>query len=275
MPQFQQSLVSGIMYIIDLHTHIYPENIAVKATESVKAFYDGLGASGMDGTADMLVRRGKEAGISRFVVLPVAIRPDRVQGINNFIVQQTQLHEEFIGFGTLHAAQEDITGEAQRIMDMGLKGIKMHPDSQCFAIDDPRLFPVYEMIQGKLPVLLHMGDVRYPYSHPKKLRKVLEQFPDLEVVAAHFGGYSMYETAFEELYDKNCIMDISSSLMLMPPGVAEKYIRIYGAERMAYGTDYPMWDPVMEVDRFLKLDLTDEEKEQIAHKTTERFLKLK
>lgn len=262
------------MNIIDIHTHVYPDAIAKKATESVKEFYH-LGIDGMDGTSAMLLERGKAAGISKFVVLPVAIRPGAVQSINNFIFQQTKLHDEFVGFGTVHAQMEDITDETQRIMDLGLRGIKLHPDSQQFSIDDPRLFPVYEMIRGKIPVMLHMGDRRYEYSHPRKLRMVLEQFPGLEVIAAHFGGYSMYEIAYEELHDKHCIMDISSSLMLMPPGVAEKYIRMYGAERMAYGTDYPMWDPVMEVERFLNLDLTDEEKEQIAHKTTERFLKLK
>ena len=41
---------------------------------------------------------------------------------------------------------------------------------------------------------------------------------------------------------------------------------------MAYGTDYPLWDPIGEVTTFLKLRLTDAEKEQIAHKTAERFL---
>lgn len=261
------------MEIIDIHTHIYPDKIARKATESVRDFYQ-IDGSNMDGTVDMLLERGAQAGTSRYVVLPVSNTPNRVRSINEFLLAQTKLHDNFIGFGTVHAEMENISEEVDWILGNGLKGIKMHPDSQRFCIDDPRLFPVYEMIQGKLPVLLHMGDRRYEYSHPHRLRKVLDQFPDLEVVAAHFGGYSMYETAFEELYDKNCIMDISSSMMLMPPGVAEKYIRIYGAERMAYGTDYPMWDPVMEVDRFLKLDLTDDEKEQIAHKTTERFLEL-
>ena len=48
----------------------------------------------------------------------------------------------------------------------------------------------------------------------------------------------------------------------------------YGAERMAYGTDYPLWDPVEEVNRFLRLKLTDSQFEQIAHKTAEQFLKL-
>ena len=46
------------------------------------------------------------------------------------------------------------------------------------------------------------------------------------------------------------------------------------AERLAFGTDYPVWDPVRETELFLALDLTEEQKEQIAHKTAERFLNL-
>ncbi len=261
------------MYIIDIHTHIYPDEIAQKATNSVRDFYQ-IGGADMNGTTSMLLERGKMAGISKFVVLPVAIRPDRVKGINNFIVQQVQQHDCFVGFGTVHAGMENISEETERIAALGLKGIKMHPDSQQFAIDDPRLFPVYDAIEGKLPVILHMGDQRYNYSHPLKLRKILDMFPRLQVIAAHFGGYSMYQEAYDLLKDKDCIFDISSSMMFMEDGIAEKYIRAYGTERMAYGTDYPLWDPVQEVAHFLQLRLTDREKEQIAHKTAERILKL-
>ncbi len=261
------------MKIIDIHTHIYPENIAQKATDSVQAFY-GMGRTPMDGTAKMLLDRGIQAGISQFVILPVSIRPDRVQHINDFIQQQAKLHSCFIPFGTIHAAMGDLSGEVERLLAMGVKGIKMHPDSQRFPVDDMRLFPMYEAVRGRIPVLLHMGDNRYNYSHPVKLRKILDLFPGLKVVAAHFGGYSMYETAAELLRDTDCVMDISSSMMFMDKGVPEKYINMYGAERMAYGTDYPMWDPVREVERFMRLDLTDEQKEQIAWKTAHRILKL-
>lgn len=261
------------MRIFDIHTHVYPDEIAQKATDSVKSFYN-IGGADMDGTASMLLQRGKEAGISSFLILPVAIRPDRVQGINDFILHQTQLHPEFVGFGTVHAGMDGLTDEAHRIMDMGLRGIKMHPDSQRFHIDDPRLYPMYEAIEGRIPVMLHMGDQRYDYSHPVKLRKILDQFPRLQAVAAHFGGYSMYQTAYELLKDTDCILDVSSSLMFMEDGQPEKYINLYGAERMAYGTDYPLWDPVREVDRFLQLKLKPEQLEQIAWKTAHRFLKL-
>ena len=62
--------------------------------------------------------------------------------------------------------------------------------------------------------------------------------------------------------------------MFLPEGEAERYINAYGAERMAYGTDYPMWDPVSEVEQFLRLKLTDDQKEQIACKTATEILSL-
>ena len=261
------------MYFVDIHTHVYPDAIAQKATDSIRDFYN-IGGAGMNGTVSMLRSRGAEAGITRFVILPVATIPNRTRHINDFILQQVAQHDDFVGFGTVHAAMENIAEEAQYIMDQGLRGVKMHPDTQQFAIDDPKLFPMYEAISGKIPVILHMGDHRYDYSQPARLRHVLELFPKLDAIAAHFGGYGMYEEAYTQLKNKNCIFDISSSMMFMEDGVAERYINLYGAERMAYGTDYPLWDPVVEVERFLKLKLTDDQLEQIAHKTAEQFLAL-
>jgi predicted TIM-barrel fold metal-dependent hydrolase len=261
------------MQIIDIHTHIYPDKIARKATDSVRDFYH-IDGSTMDGTVDMLLQRGAEAGISKYVVLPVSNAPNRVRSINSFILEQTKLHDNFIGFGTVHADMKNLCSEVDWIMTNGLHGIKMHPDSQRFPIDDPRLYPVYDMIQGQIPVLLHMGDQRYNYSHPVRLRRILDTFPHLEVIAAHFGGYSMFHTAQELLWDTDCVFDISSALMFMEKGEAERYINNYGAQRMAYGTDYPLWDPVNEVKRFQQLDLTDDQFDQIAHKTAERILGL-
>ena len=261
------------MKIIDIHTHIYPDAIARKATDSIRDFYQ-LDGGGMDGSVQMLRSRGAEAGISHFVVLPVSNSPKRVRHINEFLLEQSRLHEDFTGFGTLHAEMDGLLEETDWILQNGLKGIKMHPDSQQFCIDDERLFPVYDLLQDKIPVMLHMGDPRYPYSHPARLRRVLDLFPRLQVIAAHFGGYRLFHTAWELLRDTDCIFDTSSALMFMERGEAEKYINSYGAERMAYGTDYPLWDPVREVERFSQLKLTDDQFDQIFHKTAERILNL-
>lgn len=259
------------MYFIDFHSHVYPDAIAPKAAQSIREFYH-LGDDTIDGRVDSLLSYGDQAGIDRFVILPVAMRPSRTRHINDFILQEVAKQPRFYGFGTVHAGMENITGEVQYIMDQGLRGIKMHPDSQVFAIDDPRLFPVYEMIQDKLPVIFHMGDRRFDYSHPARLRRVLDFFPRLQVIAAHFGGYTMYEVAAEELKGKECFFDVSSSLMFMEEGVAERYINHYGADRFVYGSDFPMWNPVKEMERFLKLKLTDDQFEQIAHITAEEIL---
>lgn len=261
------------MEFIDFHTHVYPDAIAPKAAESVRQFYS-LGNRAMDGTVSMLLRQGQAAGTSRYVILPVAMRPERTRHINDYILQQVAQQPAFLGFGTIHAAMDNLVEEVDYIWEKGLRGLKMHPDSQVFAIDDARLFPVYEQIQGKLPVLFHMGDVRYDYSHPARLRRVLELFPELQVIAAHFGGYGMYDEAYTQLKDTNCFFDVSSSLMFMEDGVAETYINRYGAERFVYGSDYPMWNPQEEMQRFLKLRLTSQQFEQIAHKTAESILQL-
>lgn len=261
------------MRIIDFHSHIYPDPIAHKAAQSIRDFYDIRDVE-LDGTVEALLRHGDAAGIDKFVVLPVALNPNQVQHINNFILRQVADQPRFVGFGTVHAAMEGLCDEVQRIQSVGLRGIKMHPDSQRFAIDDPRLLPMYEMIQDKLPVILHMGDKRYDFSHPVRLKHVLDLFPRLQVIAAHFGGYSMHEAGYQYLKDTNCFFDISSSIMFMEEGVPETYIRKLGPERMLYGSDFPLWNPEQEVRRFLDLKLTNDEREQIAHKTAEYLLNI-
>ena len=260
------------MKIIDMHTHVYPDPIAMKAARSIRNYYH-LGDN-MDGTVDTLLGRGTAAGVIHYLILPVAVKPEHVHSINQFTLQQMQAHACFTGFATIHPDMADLMEEVERIPDMGLKGIKLHPDCQHFNIDDPRLFPVYEAVQGKLPMMIHLGDEHYDYSHPARLRRVLQQFPKLEVCAAHFGGHTMYETAKEYLSDTNCIMDISSTLMFLDKKQAEGYINHYGAERLAFGTDYPVWDPLQEVKRLQSLNLTPEQMEQIAWKTAQRFLNL-
>ena len=99
--------------------------------------------------------------------------------INDFIIEQVAREPRFFGYGTIHAGMQDLCEEVEFIMANGLRGLKMHTDCQVFPIDDPRLFPVYEMAGEKLPIVFHMGDRRYDYSHPARLRKVLDLFPKL------------------------------------------------------------------------------------------------
>ncbi len=266
------------MKFIDIHTHIYPEKIARKAAESICNYYHLK--EGTIGTASLLLDRAKAAGIEKSVLLPVATKAVNVRSINDFIIDETKKHNEFIGFGTVHAEQKNLLEEVEYMMQNNLHGIKMHPDHQKFAIDDERLFPLYDYLQSlpeskKIPVIFHCGDRVSNLSHPERLKKVLHQFPFLSVIAAHLGGWSMYDEAVQVLKGECCWFDISSTMAFVEPDRLKEYINIYGAEKVLFGSDFPMWDPVKEVERFYELPLNESERELIAYKNAERLLRIR
>ena len=261
------------MKIIDFHTHVYPQKIAQKATENVIGFYgltEGLG--GLVGTSEVLINCGKCAGIENFVILPVALKAETVRHVNEAALNELNNHPEIYGFGTIHIDMENILDEIKFIEDSSLKGVKIHPDTQRFNIDDERLFPMYEEISGKLPIMIHCGDPRYDYSHPRRLRRVLDNFPKLTAIGAHLGGWMLFDEALELLKPTNCFVDICSSHMFIEKGKMEYYINSYGAERVLFGSDFPIWDPQKEVEAFLELDISNADKEKIAYKNAEYLL---
>ncbi|MBQ4290820.1 MAG: amidohydrolase family protein [Clostridia bacterium] len=260
------------MEIIDFHAHIYPDAIAAAAVQAVGRFYS-IEMEGGAGTADSLLRAGDRAGISKFVVHSVATKPHHVASINRFIAEQVHLHpDRLIGYGTVHPDMEDPESVIQSIFELGLRGIKIHPDTQAFNMDDPRMFPVYELIRGKLPLLIHCGDYRYDFSHPRRLVNLLRNFPDLTVIGAHFGGWSIPEIAYDTLKDEHCYLDCSSSRFILGPRRMRELIRMFGSERMLFGSDYPMWDPADELAAFYSYGLTDRECEQILSENPKRVL---
>ena len=154
--------------IIDAHAHIFPDKIASRAADGISSFYDI--PVRFDGSVGQLLEINRKAGVDRAIVQSVATVPEQVHNINNFISEQVRLHpEQLIGFGALHPDFPDIAGETERIISLGLRGIKLHSDFQRFNIDDPKAFPIYEAAEGRLPILFHCGDARYDYSSPKRL----------------------------------------------------------------------------------------------------------
>lgn len=258
--------------IYDFHAHIYPEKIAARAVEGVGHFYQLPMAA--DGTAETLLRLGKPAGITNYIVHSVATGAKQVRSVNDFISEEMEKYpEELIGFGTLHPDYEDLLGELERIEQLGLRGLKLHPDSQQFFVDDKRMYPVYDYLQGRLPLLVHCGDYRFDYDHPRRVRKILDDFPRLELIAAHFGGWSVFDVAVEYLQDKNCYMDCSSSIMFIGRRRALELIRLYGSHRLVFGSDYPMWNPAVELSVLEGLGLTAQELDDMLYRNAERILK--
>lgn len=260
--------------IIDSHCHIYPDKIAQKASDATATFYE-LPPS-LDGKISTLLEHGANAGIEHFIVQSVATTPKQVSSINNFIAQAVADSEgRFTGLGTLHPDSEDMEADVNEIIALGLKGVKLHPDIQKVKLDDPRMHRMYELCEGRLPMLIHTGDYRYDYSNPNRMIPILEQYPDLTVIGAHFGGWSIWEDATEKfLKYGNFLVDCSSSLYAMTPEKAKELMLAYGTERVLFGTDYPLWTPESEIERFMKVDLTEEQREDILYNNAARLFSI-
>ena len=214
------------MTIIDTHAHIYPDAIALKAAKSTGIFYDIPMC--LDGTLGQLMAHGEAAGISRFLVHSVAVTPSRVHSINDYLMRVSAEHpDRLIGFGTLHPDYEDVPGELDRIKAGGLHGVKLHPDIQTFLLDDRRAVAMFRaMAERGLPALVHTGDYRYAYSQPERMAHVLDQVPDLKVICAHLGGWSVWKEAWRVLAGRpNVWVDTSSSLYALEPEEAARIIR--------------------------------------------------
>ena len=259
--------------IIDFHAHIYPEKIAEKASRVIGEFYDLPMC--YNGSVQRLLESGSQINVTKYIVHSTATKPEQVESINNFIIEETKRHSEFIGFGTIHPDYEDYENELSRITKAGLKGIKLHADFQKFQMDDEKMDKIYDAAgkQG-LVVLAHAGDYRFDFSSPKRIASVIEKHPDLKFVAAHFGGYTEWDKSEEFLVGKNVFFDTSSTLFKLPIEKAMQMIEKHGVEKFLFGTDYPMWNHKEELERFSKLPLSEEEKQMILYKNASNLLDL-
>lgn len=250
--------------IIDVHNHIYPEKIVSKATDAIGDFYD-INMQHL-GTGDELVEAGKRAGIEKFVVCSAATIPQQVPTINKFIAAECEKHPEFIGFGTLHAEFEDTENEIARMKEMGLRGVKLHPDFQKFYLDDPKAIEMFKAIRDNdMWVLVHVGDDRYDYSQPERMARVIEKVPGLKVIAAHFGGYRRWASALNVYKPGTIYFDISSSMHFMDKELVYSFFDRYGIESFFWGTDFPMWDHKEELELFFDLGLSEKDNKMILY----------
>lgn len=258
------------MTVIDVHAHIYPEKIARKAVDAIGAFYNTSMYG--SGTSEHLLSSMEQSPITHFVVHSVATNARSVESINDFIIGERKAHPEFTGFMAMHQDYADPEREIERCIANGIKGVKIHPDTQEVDLDDPRLMNVYEIIEGRLPIIIHVGDYRHDFSHPRRLKNVLHTFPDLVVDAAHFGGWSMPEIAYDFLGEERCFVDVSSSMFWLGRRRTKELCRLFGTDRVMFGSDFPMWSPVAEYETFASLNFTDDELENMLWHNAERFI---
>lgn len=265
--------------VFDIHTHTYPEAISEKAVVNLGKFYDFVCQG--KGTYAHLESQAEENNVHGYLLFSVATNAHQVEKVNTSIANLAELSRSHgfltVGFAGMHQDFEDMEGEVNRAVSLGMRGVKIHPDIQGVDIDDPRLLKLYEIVAGRLPVYFHIGDNRaqYRFSEARKLARVMDMFPKLEVVAAHLGGYKAWEEAIEFLAGRdNVWYDTSSALWAMTPEYADDVVGKLGAENVMFGTDYPVKNTAEELERFFRLKLTEKEREDILWNNAVRFLHL-
>jgi len=143
------------------------------------------------------------------------------------------------------------------------------------AIDDESAIDTYKAIARRgLPVLFHMGDNRYDFSSPERLTNLLQRVPDLQVVAAHFGGWNIWPQSLAHPQPESVLYDTSSTLGMTDRDIVLRLIDKIGPDRLIFGTDFPMWSPKEELTRFLSLGLDESSRQKILYENFMKLLKL-
>jgi len=262
--------------IIDFHTHCFPEKIAERAIASLSKAAGGL-IPQTNGTTQSLVSLMDRDGIAKSVVLGIATNEKQMHNVNDFAKALSS--DRLVGFGSVHPDAENALEELERIKELGLKGVKFHPEYQSFYVDDEKMKPIYKKI-GELGLItvFHAGlDLGYtpPYHcTPDRMAKALDWFGGSPVIAAHFGGYGFTNEVIETLCGLPIYMDTAFAYASIPRESAAEIIKKHGADKILFASDCPWHSPSHEIRFIESLALTDDEKELIYYKNAERLLGL-
>ena len=274
--------------LIDAHTHAFlPEDLVVLA-ERLALLDEDLDREDPNkwqvhqgGTVETLVDSMARAGADRWVLLPVTASKGRVGEINRWAAQVEADNPEGICFGTLHPAG-DAAKDLAELLELGLKGVKLHPFVQRINLETPEAAEVFRLLAGeRLPVVLdtihthglyqakpHMEQVTkffgYAGCQPHEIAALARAHPELPVIAAHMGSLYGWQYLDELIALDNVFFDMSYVNGLLTPEQVVELIRKKGPERILYGTDAPWREPTAFRQWFEELELTSGEREMIA-----------
>jgi len=263
--------------IIDFHMHIFPDAIAKRSLDKLSAIADIIPYS--DGTAAGTIQKLDDCGIDMGVSLNIATSPTQQTTINNHVkMLNDTISDRVISFGSVHYLSPHATSELERIHQMGIKGIKMHPDYQDFMVDDKRVFPIYEECQKLgLIVVLHSGwDCFSPdlvHSPALGCSLVAKTFPKLKLVLAHMGGLCRWDEVETHLVGlENVYMDTAMCATYQDSMQGKRIIENHHPDNILLGSDCPWEDPAASVRYVRTLDISDNMKEKILSKNAMKIL---
>jgi uncharacterized protein len=204
--------------VFDAHTHL------------------GTDIDGMIGRYEELVGILDRYGISRCNVFCLD-EPDRHPGFRAGNDRTLEFAERsqgrMIPFVRLDLA-EDPVGEAERCLDRGARGIKLHPRAQKFLLDDERLAPVFAVAaERRAPILIHGGRGLPPIAD--HLLRLVDAYPEAQLIIAHAGIADLSGLAAHFAGKAGVFFDTSvwSAIDLLG------FFHLVPPEQVLYASDYP------------------------------------
>lgn len=230
------------MRIFDVHTHVFPDKIAAQAIAFLREKSQGI-ASYTGGTRAELIEQARASGVTGMLNCPVVTHPGQMQSVNNWVASWNGWPH--LSMGGIHPDAADVVGELRRIRELGLHGVKFHPEYQEFSVLERRMSGVWELCQELgLPVLFHAGsDIGFQgpvHSCPADFAELARRYPGLSIICAHMGGWRNWDAVERDLAGHPVYLDTSFSVLYMSDrGQFQRLVASHGSDRILFGTDSP------------------------------------
>ena len=244
--------------IIDAHTHIFPDDVASRAVETL---HDMWGAQPVRlPVASELIAEMDEAGVDRSVIAPVSTKPSQVRSINDFVIGLAG--ERIIPFGSVHPHFDELEDELRRLEAADVRGLKAQPFFQGYDFADPRAREMFDLIGDRFALLIHGGqeivDIEGVVPTPLALAALHRDFPKLRLIVAHMGGYNMWEAVEEHLVGVDVHFDLSYTFNYAPDDLVRELCAAHGWERCIFGSDFPWQGQAEALAGLRRMGLDDE-----------------
>ncbi len=266
-----------VMKIFDIHTHVFPDNIAPRALQHLQEKAHGLPVFNNGTRADQL-RLALENGYTGMMNCPVVTNPGQMKTVNGWVASWNAW--PYLSMGGIHPEAENVPDELIRIKELGLHGVKLHPEYQEFGLLEQRMEGIWARCEALgLPVLVHAGnDIGFPdppHSRPADFAELARRHPGLEIVCAHMGGWRNWDQVERDLAGHRVWLDTSFSLPYMTDqSQFKRLILQHGVDRILYGTDSPWQNLQSGLNEILLLELPEQDIKQILWGNAARLFRL-
>ena len=279
--------------IIDFHTHIFPPGIKKNRSNYIDSdscfaiLYSSPNAK--LATADELIASMDKEGIDISVVLNTGWTTHELcVETNDYILESIARYpQRLIGFCTvqprsLGAALDEI----ERCAKGGIRGVgEMRPDMQLLDLmDEEVMTPFIEVITKHNLILLTHASEPVGHEYPGKggitpdiLYPLITSFPDLTLVCAHWGGGLPFYALMPEVKKamSNVFFDTAASPFLYNPQIYNQVSQLVGADKILFGSDYPLLAQNRLLKEIESLDLPEETERLILSGNAQRLLGIK